>query len=215
MSDGIDQRLLEAGELFYYAWKFRNSRFVIALADGKSIADLVEDLRVLQSSDIKFNFVCLQNPETQDIAKRLSARGFAINYHSLSTVEQIDRELSSNNSQEQNPKIFAFNFLDENKNLALIEAAISLAQKTVSERVFYLSKYSGLKEAGDLKSFLSFAEVKRLITGKTELEFPEDILNAIVSQKRKPDIEFSLLNSERGSLFEEIFSHEGHGTLIT
>lgn len=212
MNESIDERLLEASELFYYAWKFRNSRFVLALADGKSIAEIVDDLRVLQSSDIKFNFVCLQNPETQDIAKKLSERGFTISYHNISSLEQLDRELSQ---QEQNPKIFAFNFNTENKNLALIEAAITLAQKTLAERIFYLSEDPGIIEGGYLKSFLSFSQVKKIINGKTNVQFPEDILSAIVSQNRKPDIEFSLLKLERGSLFEEIFSHEGHGTLIT
>ena len=212
MNESIDERLLEASELFYYAWKFRNSRFVIALADGKSIADIVDDLRVLQSSDIKFNFICLQNPETQNIAKRLSDRGFTISYHNISSIEELDKELTT---QDQNPKIFAFNFADQNKNLALIEAAITLAQKTLSERVFYLSDDSGIIENDDLKSFLSFAQVKKIISSKSNVSFPEDILAAIVSQNRKPDIEFSLLKLERGSLFEEIFSHEGHGTLIT
>ena len=212
MNESIDERLLEASELFYYAWKFRNSKFVIVLADGKSIAEIVDDLRVLQSSDIKFNFICLQNPETQNIAKRLSERGFTISYHNISSVEQIEKELTN---PEQPPKIFAFNFTNENKNLALIEQAIFLAQKTVSERIFYLSDDAGIIENGDLKSFMSFSQVKKSISSKTPTQFPEEILSAIVSQNRKPDIEFSLLKLERGSLFEEIFSHEGHGTLIT
>lgn len=211
MSDNINERLLEASELFYYSWKFRNSKFVICLADGKSIAEIVDDLRVLQSSDIKFNFVCIQNVENQEIARKLSERGFPINYCQLNSISNIDRELSS----EQNPKIFAFNFTDRDSNLELIEAAITLAQKTSSERIFYLSEDPGIMENGDLKSFLSFAEVKKHLSGKNQSGFPENILAAIVSQKRKPDIEFSLLKLERGSLFEEIFSHEGHGTLIT
>jgi amino-acid N-acetyltransferase len=53
-----------------------------------------------------------------------------------------------------------------------------------------------------------------LIDSQVETQAPGDILDLILKHSRKK-LEFSILNAERGSLFQEIFTHEGCGTLVT
>ena len=195
-----DGRLLEANELFYYAWKFRDSKFVIALSEKNSIAKIIDDLRVLQSSNINFNIVCQHSEETKKIAARLTNRGFPIDYFSDFQVVK-------------NPAIYSF---DHKKYPNIINYSFEIAKKLNADRIFYLSEHSGIQIEKELKSYLSFDEVKKLIESDQDPNFPREILkNCLSKENNIENIEFSLLKCERGSLFQEIFSHEGHGTLIT
>ncbi len=197
-----DQRLLEANELFYYAWKFRDSKFVIILSEKNSISKIIDDLRVLQTSKINFNVVCEQSSKIKEVAKQLTDRGFPIQY-------------CTDFTPVTSPAIYV-----HKNNQNIIDYSCEIAKKLNAERIFYLSKYPGIeirhkaddKKNTEIKSYLSFLEVEELINSDTEISFPKEILKNLLS---KENTEFSLLKCERGSLFKEIFSHEGHGTLIT
>ena len=197
-----DDRLLEANELFYYAWKFRDSKLLIALAEKNSITKIIDDLRVLQSSKINFNIVCEASTQTEEIANRLTNRGLPIDYYTnFKSVEK------------SNPAIYSFN----NKEYSnLINYTFGISKQLKADRIFYLSKHSGIQIKQELKSYLSFDEVKKLIESNQDIHFPKEILENCLSKENSiENTELSLLKCERGSLFQEIFSHEGSGTLIT
>ncbi len=206
-----DDRLLGANELFYYAWKFRDSKFLIALSEKDSIAKIIDDLRVLQTSKINFNIVCIASEKTKEIAKTLTNRGFPINYYS-------DFKSVNNSKDDSNPAIYAFNSENCPSIIpGIINYTLEISKKLKADRIFYLSKYSGIQIEEEIKSYLSFDEVKELIESNKDIKFPREILESFlnIGSSNEENTEFSLLKCERGSLFQEMFSHEGCGTLIT
>lgn len=207
--DELNIQLLNAMELFHYASKFRDSRFVIVLSESSQIIHLIDDFRVLLSSQISFCIVCHSKSGLRETIEQMHHRGLELEHHSLSYQGEI---LSKDVLVEMfSPKVFALDISDEK----LLQAGIDLARHWKASRVVFLSENNGIEVNNRVKSHLSCTELQGVIEAASQCSFPKDMLSLMLRSCLNENLEFSVLRSERGQLFQELFTHIGTGTLIS
>jgi amino-acid N-acetyltransferase len=83
------------------------------------------------------------------------------------------------------------------------------------DKIFYLSKLSGLRVDRQFVSHTTPDEISRMLTARHHLNINPQRLEHLAEQNRRHGCEIVLLKGKRGNLFQEIFTHRGKGTLLT
>ncbi|MBP9837904.1 MAG: GNAT family N-acetyltransferase [Proteobacteria bacterium] len=220
MSETIENQMLDALEVFHYEAKFRNELFVIASEEKVALHKIITDLRVLHASDIRVLFLCHYQESLQQELETWSNRGTKFKYffsaleEPLSSVqlEEIEENLGNN--------IIPVVALEESKGTKLIKRkfetqAIEAAEKLGAAKVFFLTIHRGLEVDGIFQSNPEPNQIKEFLNGNHKINIGKEELKFITDENRKRGIEIVLLPGESGSLFQEIFTHRGKGTLFT
>ncbi len=229
-SPSVESQMLNALELFHYESRFRESVFVLALQEEVPLANIVTDLRVIQASEIKIILFCRETAALAADLEQLNYRGSKFRHFKHPLGKDISktfntlirRELAQNavpvvalegEVQESDPKKPLTTSAHTARAFAL--QALDTAQDFSARKIFFVSAFRGLEVDGVLQSHPSEQEIHAFLAGYKTINIGKDQLGFIQEQFVDRGIEIVLLEGKSGSLFQEIFSHSGKGTLFT
>ncbi len=217
MNRPIETQLLDALELFHYSHRFRHSLFVLLLTPETSIEMLISDLKLLQASHIATLLLCSGTAEVVSSLDKLSQRGLRCLGHIFSRASDINQDQSDLiRSAFQDAVIPVLLYQGkEDSPLALCQEGIAVSQLFEADKLFYLSSARGLIVEGTLQSFLPPEEVAKLLLSNQEIDFSPQLLAVLHQANKDYGLEIVILDGAPGSLFQEIFTHRGRGTLLT
>jgi len=221
----LEEQMLDALELFHYSFSFKDSLFVMMLQGQKSLSQLLTDLQLIQSSQI---FLLIVAPHSQNLESEVSSyqqNGVPIEYFkhhaeqdfSLRKLQKIRKEYASHDVVVVGLEGLQVNELEKVENQKVIlREALEIAQMCKARKFFYFHKDGMLTIDDKPRSHLSISDIKDLIE-KNEVTFnlETELLLDLLLDIEKSQRELVFIDDSPGALFQEIFTHQGRGTLIT
>ncbi|SEA39308.1 N-acetylglutamate synthase, GNAT family [Desulfuromusa kysingii] len=214
MTNKLESQMLDALELFYYANKFRSHLFVIVLDDSSTLDELMLDIRMLNAAHIRtliLHHPCAQVTKTLDLWRQ---RGFPFHHYSNLQPQQVREGEHFPVGVEAIP-ICELNLDGYPNPHALVKAALQVAENVGADKVFFLGKEKGLVMGEKFVSHLHPQELQKYLDADNQFNIENEKLNLFMQASTRIGVEVVLLNSASGSLFEEIFTHRGSGSLFT
>lgn len=220
--DAIETRMLSALELFHYESRFRNQLFVIALEPEASLTSIITDLRVLQPSDIRVLVLCLSSAELPGELERWNSRGCRFTLIERPLEAPVDAEVTQTVRERiRGNRIPVLSLtVDSPKSRAeaarlIAQQSLTLADQLKAMKAFFLSTFRGLEVDGVFQSHPTFDDVEEFLESGHSINIGRDQLAFLLQAGRARKTEIVLLDAKSGSLFQEIFTHRGRGTLFT
>ncbi len=222
MDELIETQMLNALEVFHYESKFRNKLFSLVLEEQIQIKDIITDLRVLHASDISIIIFCHNNQELKSELELWTERGtkFKLLYDDVSSplssrkINEIKKLIAQNIIP-----VIAFDRKLKNQSFAdrstIDTKVLDIAEVLNSTKVFFLSDFRGLEINGHFHSNPNSAQITEFLSKPETINIGAERLQFIQAQNIERGIEIILLEGKSGSLFKEVFTHRGAGTLFT
>ncbi|MEA3544102.1 MAG: GNAT family N-acetyltransferase [Thermodesulfobacteriota bacterium] len=214
MTDTIETQMLDALELFHYASQFRDHQFILVLEDDVSLEEIMLDIRMLYSAQIKIVILYSVNQKVGDYLDCWSKRGFRLHHSASKTPEQaLDLLLKE-------PDCVAGAVVGLDLTLcqqpeALTSQSLLIAKKMGVDKVFFLGTQKGLTLDEKFLSHPRPSELERYLDQGRSLNIVPSKLRLMVETTQRTGIEVIILAGKSGTLFEEVFTHRGSGTLLT
>jgi len=209
MTEIHSAQMLDAIELFHYASKFRDSRFVIILSEESNFEKITDDIRALLAAELSICIVSTANQNLENIIERMKFRGLELEHFFLKS----DNDIFLNKPLPTSLKPCVFSVHKE--NIELVKAGIEIAKHWNAKRVIKLSESNGIKIKERIKSHLTSKELKTVIKNNSYTHLKKELLSVLHKACEEYGLEFSLLQCEKGNIFKELFTHIGSGTLIS
>jgi N-acetylglutamate synthase-like GNAT family acetyltransferase len=216
----LEEHLLNASELFHYAYRFRKAQFVIGISKPEQLQKLIPDLSVLQLAQISSVIICPYSAENQQKLSKFQEAGgcYRIIRDSNKSVDELLAIIKQELSAKQIPVLLIDDCqisAEDNFSLPIIQTARKTAQALGAQKLFLCGELAGLMCDNTLLTSANISQITKLKeTPKssnlttTELELLGEILEA-------EQFEIVLLRGDTGMLFQEIFTNLGSGTLIS
>ena len=217
MNESPETQLLNALELFQYSYRFRHSLFVLVLHPDLPLVNILGDLKLLQSSHISVLLITKSNDELQQALEKLNKRGLPLLHLPFSCAQALSGEQQENiRAAFSSDTIPVLAFCgSEHCALQLCREGLRFAAQFGAKRLFYLTPARGLLVNGALQSHLSPADVRKILDGGGEVNLDREALTLLMQENKEQGLEIVILDGVPGSLFQEIFTHHGRGTLLT
>jgi len=220
MAQSIEEQMLVAMELFHYSYRFRERLFALILENDECFDEILSDLRVLQSSHVRV-IICSTYSET--VERRISAlnqTGFNFKILRISAREALTAPQVETLKPSRPNNSMPVVLIDDAERTgfppsAFDDAALSIAHHLNADKVFFLSDISGLEVDGVHRSHPSESEIKELLSTQKNLNIGAESLRFLHERRQELALEVVVLEGKSGSLFREIFTHRGVGTLFT
>ena len=193
-NDEIYKKLLNAGELFHYADRFRHQCFTIVFRSWLDFEVMIEDLKVLQSAQIRLA-IFFKNPNDSELKNRLES------------LCRFNTQFAITKSLAQEPTASrSLIYLPEHLESSSILESIKNCQ---SRKLIFINIYPQIDSNEKPASYCTPAE---WLAYSSKDENYDSLLEYAESLDSKTNI--VLLKAEPGELFKEVFTHVGSGTLI-
>lgn len=212
MPGSIEEQMLTAIELFHYSYKFKGKVIVINCTRPERLADMLSDLRVLHSSHVNSLLLLEHSSSLQSLLERANLKGYRFNYL-RANPEITDYSLVCSNSWESGQIPVIASTL-KSDSLEQRSWSFELANKLKAAKYYYLQDRDGIFGGG---KFISYSTSEDLLSALEEIEFNVDneILRELCFFQARTGIDVGIVAARRGSLFQELFTHRGSGTLIS
>ncbi len=214
MKDTIDTQMLDALELFHYANRFRNHLFVLVLEDGVELEKIMLDLRMLYSAHIKIVILYQADQQIGDCLDCWSHRGFRL-HHSTSKTPGQAIDLLGEERDCAEGAVIGLDLADCSEPNSLTHQSLLIAQQLNADKVFFLGGQKGLSLDGQFLSHPLPSELELYLDKGKALNLEPSRLRLMIETTKSAGIEIIILAGTSGTLFEEIFTHRGNGTLLT
>ena len=219
MNVDIQTRMLDALEIFHYSFKFKNDLFVLVIKNPKHLDKIIVDLRVLHSSHIKVLILCTDFPQLQQKLSSWNERGCRFEFWESQSEKYIQESLLIKIKEvqiEDRIPVLSFSSHQVDASEFKLEAsALKMASFLEADKLFLFSEHTGLNVDGVFQSHPSPNELDQFIKKGKNLNIDRSHLQNYRRFGKKHGIEMVLLEGKSGSLYTEIFTHNGSGTLIT
>ncbi len=219
MNHSIEVQMLNALEFFHYSYRFQRRLFVLSLSPETDLKNIVTDLRVLNASKIKCIVVMENQAKLSKTVREWSDRGYPFEFFQQECDTDFTNSVADVRELTEKGKIPVIGLKarqNRHASLELIEkSTIDLAQHFIVDKVFFLSKFDGLKINESFISHLTPQEAQREMKDNSEVNIGRNHLDFLVKSNLEYGFEIVLLKGESGCLFQEIFTHRGKGTLLT
>lgn len=215
----LEEQMLDAFELFQYSMTFRNMLVAISLEE-KSLENLLTDFQVLHASQILLLVVI---PHTKTLQRKVSVytkNGVPVHYYSLPAhnppsvafQEKIKETLSSLNAV-----IIGIEGIDNNSSHTMhLEKSLEFASTFSAKKFFYVHKKGALVLNEKSLSHISTTRLENELKNKdTHTNINKKIIDTLLEGTIAHKFETVVLDDSPGALFQELFTHQGRGTLIT
>lgn len=216
----IDSQMLSTLELLHYCRRFEGALFAFCFDRAAHCEALLMDLRVLLASRIQEVIFCPADPSLArhlEIWKRSGERFSVLETTSdqlqaPSFVNRLRVELSAGNA--------AFVMItdaptaSEARN-ALHAAMISCVVALGVKKIFFPGEEEGLEINGQFRSYPTMAQLHEALSHDATCNIPRERLLFLVEQQETHNVDIVLVQARRGTIFEEVFTHSGSGTLLT
>lgn len=220
MSDDIDAQMLSALELLHYSQRFRHRLFAFSFESSAHCEEMLIDLRVLHAAGIRQVLFCVADPQLVDkfqLWNRSGYRFLVLEAHpdelrTASFIGRLQRELGEGSQPlvalRQPP-------VDEASWLGVQASIMHCAVALGARKVFFPGEQPGLELRGKLRSYPTEEELEKALAEGLETNLSAARLQFIVEQQRLHSVDMVLIQARRGSVFREVFTHSGAGTLLT
>jgi len=195
MSHSIDQEMLDALELFYYSSSFSHRRFLCCFETGLDLSKMLLDLRLLLQA--KMEVILILGPDQQ----RCFPTGYPV--VPCQTLEDVKPALAN--------AMMPIITLDTDRRDPW---PFDLAKQFGVERVLWVGSEPGILVNGEVVSHLDLEEFEALLTDQPSLALNRYWGQELGSRLEKEGLDWVFVGGEPGALFQEIFTHQGSGTLI-
>ena len=206
--------MLDALELFYYANKFRSHLFVIVLEDCSAFDELMLDIRMLNAAHIRTLILHHPCTEVTDTLSLWRQRGFSFHHYSDLQPQQVREGEHFPVGLEAVP-VCELNLDAYAGPHALAQAALQVAENVGADKIFFLGSEKGLVMGEKFVSHLHPHELEKHLQEGNHFNVDNEKLKLFMQASTSIGVEIVVLNSVTGSLFEEIFTHRGSGSLFT
>lgn len=205
----IDTAMLNALEMLHYAKRFRGQRFALILGPGIAFEEILMDIRLLDAAGIEATVFCNDSPALRSSVEKAIERGTNLRF-----AGDLSRWPLSRPTVIQviglRPKETLLEYLNGHGIFQVCEDA-------GVRKVFLISEAEGLFVGGRLQSHPTTAELANILNSpdQYELNIPLPLLSAIHECLRASSLEVVIIGANKGSLYQEIFTHQGCGTLFS
>lgn len=212
--------MLDALELFQYSYAFRDSLFVILLSDLGSMTSLLTDIQLIQSAQI---YLMVLVPHSENLEKdilSIKKSGLPLEYLNHNTEHPVSRSKLCKIRKEFNSHDVVVVSLkhppEENLEEHHIEDAIEIANLFSARKLFYIHKDGALFIDDKPIFHISLQNLSELLNSPTSsCNIESKLLSHFAKDVKESKREIAILDDTPGALFQEIFTHQGRGTLIT
>ncbi len=214
MNNRLETQMLDALELFYYANKFRRHLFVVVLEDCAVMDELLLDIRMLNTAHIRMLILhpsCVQAAGVFALWRR---RGFPFRHYPAMSPQQLCEGEPFSIGLDSVPICELLpDSCDEPH--ALTEAALQVAENIGADKIFFLGRERGLMMGEKFLSHLHPGELDKYLGEGNRFNIETEKLRLLMQASTRTGVEVVLLDAVMGSLYEEIFTHRGSGSLLT
>jgi N-acetylglutamate synthase-like GNAT family acetyltransferase len=217
--------MLNALELLHYAGRFRGQRIVLILEPGQDFAEVLLDIRLLQAAGIKIAIVLGASDGIEATIRRLRKMGTPL---CLTGSElHMQRFLQAASSNVVHPKAGRFEELldkgivpiirlDSARNMddIIVHGVFEFAKYLCASKVIVIGQQAGIIHNGRVASHLSSLELQKLSSSQQSSNLAHGVIKAL-HHNADYGIDISVLECKEGSLFQELFTHSGCGTLVS
>lgn len=220
MKISSEVQMLNALELFHYSYRFQNRLFVLSLSNDLDLADIVTDIRVLNAARIRCLVIVKQSENLPQTVENWNKRGYPFTWFAWESMEAVNNatvEALRDSTESGDIPVLG---IGGNQQPAISQEemdrfTIDLAAHFVVDKVFFLSRYNGLEIDNRFISHLTPQEAQQKLGEDSSVNIGKERLTCFVQSNLDLGFEIVLLKGENGSLFQEIFTHRGVGTLLT
>ena len=202
------KQMLNAIELFHYARKYNSKRFVVYFEKNIQVNEFIFDFKLLNEAGVQF-FIIMHEKEYQSID-----RNDWQNYGIEIIKTKIDPQ-GNLDKQKFRQCSYILQITEKREKNTTLQFMITLAKKIVAQRIIMIS-HSGQFFYNDKKRhFVDHMELKAILQKQIHTNYSEYLLNCIGQVVLQEKIELTILKNNVGSIFEEIFTHKGSGTMFS
>lgn len=216
----IDSQILSTLELLHYCRRFQNSLFGFIFQEHAHCEQLLIDLRVLQAAGIQQVIFCPDDDELVSTLETWNRSGdrFVVMEAVASEIptkdfaDRLKRELRLGGA----PFIALQDAPSDSLGMMTLESDIAECMISLGcKKIFFPSEERGLLIGGSFKSYPTVEQVEQALEAGAPLNFSSDRIRFLIDLQRKHGIDIVLAEARRGSVYEEVFTHAGSGTLFT
>ena len=217
MEPSLEEQILSAVELFHYSYKFRESIFAIVVDGLETLRKFLPDLKVLQSSRIRTLIIAPECPTLVEELKQLILRGHLLELVTLSPGEEIPRRSVRADMNQGEIPVLALraSSISPFEPCSFYDSALSTAAAVGVRKVFFPGSFYGLEIDGEFRSHLAPSDMEKLLSSPAETNLSREFLAYLAVKQSAYTFDIILLEAKVGTLFQEIFSHRGAGTLFS
>jgi N-acetylglutamate synthase-like GNAT family acetyltransferase len=212
--DNLEDQMLDALELFHYSFAFRDSLFVVYVEHASALERLFTDLQLIQSAQIFLLVVVKHSEIVKRRIRTLKSEGFLIEYFKHDASEDISAQKQKIIKKEYSSHdvvVFGLNSKSENSELECFSEALEIASLLGPKKFFYVNSTGSLEKDGIPLSHISLKD----LNVENSLPTLEEKRGKIVELLEHHSIDIVIIDSSPGALFQEVFTHQGRGTLLT
>ncbi len=220
MNPSLDVQMLSSLEFLHYCRRFEDTLFAFCFEHSNHCAALVMDLRVLMAARIRQVVFCAADARLTETLESWNRAGdrFSVleacvaDLRDVGFLARIRAELSSGNA----PLVALRDFPESTQERSEVERGIvQCAVELGTKKIFFPGSEPGLLINGRCKSYPSIDQVREALEQGATLNVSRERVEFLIEQQERYGVDVVLLEARRGTVYEEVFTHAGAGTLFT
>jgi amino-acid N-acetyltransferase len=216
----IDAQMLQTLELLHYCQRFAGKLFAFVFERSRDCEEMLSDLRVLHAASIRQAIFCAADPGlhaklelwNRSGHKFLVLEGTLADLRTAAFIGRLQRKLGEGSL----PLVALRDFpADERGRLRADDAIMHCAVCLGAVKVFFPGEQAGLSLDGRIRSYPTAGELQDALDAGRPSNVSHERLQFLVAQQRLHAVDMVIVPARRGSIYEEVFTHSGSGTLLT
>lgn len=213
----VEEQMLRSTEILHYADKFRGRTFACIVGQTNWLGDFFLDLKVFYLAHIQMMICCVYRPWLKNQITEWNTWGYAMDYFEASNTDltQLSEEIKNSLSNQRLPVIAIkdtsqidlppSNFHDD---------ALKIAAAAGANRAFILGSAEGIIINERLLSHISSKDALN-VSQQDKINVSYEMLNYLIQKHLQYNLELVVLKAGAGSMYQEVFTHIGIGTLFS
>ncbi len=220
VNDDTDAQMLHTLETLHYCQRFADRLFAFVFESSSHCEELLVDLRVLHAARIRQVLFCAADPGLLGKLEMWNRSGYKFlvleagveDLRTAAFIGRLQRVLGEGNL----PLVALRDFpSDAAEQLETADAVMHCAVCLGAVKVFFPGEEAGLQIDGRFRSYPTALELEQALEGDKPCNLGRERLAFLVEQQELHAVDMVIAQARRGSIFREVFSHSGSGTLLT
>lgn len=216
----IDNQILSTLELLHYCRRFEGKLFSFCFFCPDDCRALLMDIRSLHAARIKQVIVAPFQPQLEqqfELWKEAGDNFEVIRVLNNTFLNQdLYTTLNARLSEGVVPVVLVENVEGSTAGrLELYKEVFELSNSLGAKKLFFSSSEEGLFINNKFLSYPSNEQVRLALHEGDTTNIPREIVALIIENQEAFRIDVVLVQARRGSVYEEVFTHAGSGTLFT
>ena len=216
----IASQMLSSLEFLHYCRRFKDQLFSFCFASSRHCTTLLMDLRVLHAAGIQQLVI---TPDSKELRTNLQVWLEAEENFELimcegsgSFVEPIFSSVKQVLASGRVPVVLVEECrFDKALRESLCKDVFRISREVNARKIFFSIDEKGLTVGGVFRSYPSGDLIRAAVDRGEAMNLSTDFVEALVFEQELSGIDTVLVEANRGSIFEEVFTHSGSGTLFS